>query len=351
MSNLPQVSALDALTGRSPLLDLRAPSEFAKGHPIGAINLPLLTDAERHRIGITYKQQGQAAAIKLGHKLINGDLKEQRLVGWRAACEQHTQGLLYCWRGGLRSELVGQWLTETGVSAQQITGGFKALRQAALNSIDQAGQQANWWVLGGRTGSGKTVLLQRLNQAIDLEGAAEHRGSAFGAQIQPQPTPVTFEFRLASAWLEQRSKRQTQTTLVVEDESRAIGRLGLPTHWFQAMQGAPIALLEVPFDERVSNIAAEYAELPLSQGYAAKALHQHYENALLRIKRRLGGQLWQDISQALAAGFTNGDHKPWIAMLLERYYDPMYDYQLAKKQSRVQVQGNAELVIEFLTAK
>lgn len=354
MTDLPQVSAEIALAQRTPLLDLRAPAEFAKGAPAGAINLPLLTDAERHRIGLTYKQQGQAAAIKLGHKLVAGELKEQRINGWKQACEEHTQGLLYCWRGGLRSELVGTWLIEAGVAVQQITGGFKALRQVALNSIDAAEHQANWWVLGGRTGSGKTVLLQELASAIDLEGAAQHRGSAFGAQIQPQPAPVTFEFRLASAWLAQLARQtvaRPKPTLVVEDESRAIGRLGLPTAWFQAMQSAPVALLEVPFNERVENIAQEYATLPLAQGYNPQALHQHYASALLRIKRRLGGQLWGEIDQALATSFQDSDHRPWIALLLERYYDPMYDYQLEKKQSRVKVQGNATELLEFLRAQ
>lgn len=354
MADLPQVTAAIALARRSPLLDLRAPAEFAQGAPVGAINLPLLTDAERHRIGITYRQQGQAAAIKLGHKIVAGELKAARLLGWQHACEQHTQGLLYCWRGGLRSELVATWLTEAGVTVGQITGGFKALRQAAIRSIDEAEHKANWWVLGGRTGSGKTVLLQQLANAIDLEGAAQHRGSAFGAQVQQQPTPIAFEFRLASAWLGQLASQTGVThkpTLVVEDESRAIGRLGLPTAWFQAMQGAPIALLEVPFAERVENIAQEYATLPLAQGYNPQALHQHYANALLRIKRRLGGLLWQQIDQALATSFRGTDHRPWIALLLERYYDPMYDYQLAKKQARVRAQGNATELLEFLRAQ
>lgn len=358
MVDLPQITAAAALAQRTPMLDLRAPTEFAKGAPAGAINLPLLTDAERHRIGITYRQQGQAAAIKLGHKLVTGELKEQRINGWKRACEDHTQGLLYCWRGGLRSELVGNWLNEAGVQVKQVTGGFKALRSTALARIEEVEQQANWWVLGGRTGSGKTVLLQQLANAVDLEGAAQHRGSAFGAQIQPQPTPIAFEFRLASAWQEQQERQQANAsggthkpTLVVEDESRAIGRLGLPTAWFQSMQSAPIALLEVPFAERVENIATEYARLPLAQGYNPEALHQHYANALLRIKRRLGGALWKDIDDALTASFASNDHRPWIAALLERYYDPMYDYQLEKKQARVKIQGDAQELIDFLRAQ
>ncbi len=143
----------------------------------------------------------------------------------------------------------------------------------------------------------------------------------------------------------------TYNILVVEDESRAIGRLGLPDAWFQAMQRAPIALLEVPFAERVENIAQEYTTLPLARGYNPQALHQHYASALLRIKRRLGGQLWGEIDQALAASFQGTDHRPWIALLLERYYDPMYDYQLAKKQARVKVQGNATELLAFLRAQ
>ncbi len=343
-----EVAAPQALAQQASFVDLRAPSEFAQGAPVGAINLPILTDAERHRIGITYKQQGNAAATKLGHKLVQGAHREARVDGWANLLHGQTNRFLYCWRGGQRSQLASQWLTERGVSNTLVRGGYKALRQAALQTLEQAAGQAKWIVLGGRTGIGKTQLLQEVPQAIDLEGAAEHRGSAFGATTQPQPTPISFEFRLAAAVLHQQQHQHSQTpALVVEDESRTIGRLGLPIPWYQAMQQAPVVLLEVALPQRVTNIVREYVTEPIAQGRSSTELQQHFNQAMGRIKKRLGGKLWQAIVDALNQGFANGDHAPWVELLLTQYYDPMYDYQLQKKRSRVVHEGSWASVLDY----
>ncbi len=331
------------LAAATPFLDVRAPAEFQRGAVPGAVNLPLLTDAERHRVGIAYKQHGHDAAVALGNELVSGSVREDRERVWCAFASSHPQAWIYCWRGGERSATVQQWLERRGVKLPRVPGGFKALRHACLATLDRAPQERRWFVLGGRTGTGKTELLVSLKNGIDLEGLARHRGSAFGAREAPQPPPVTFENALACAWL-----RHPTATAVVEDESRTIGRLALPQAWHSHMQTVPLALLEVSLEQRVSNIQREYVTDPLQRGVAAETLRTRYQDALRRIERRLGGVRRQAVEAALNRAFDGADHGAWIEPLLVWYYDPMYDHQLSGKRQRIVVQGCPAGVREFL---
>ncbi|MGE0622309.1 MAG: tRNA 2-selenouridine(34) synthase MnmH [Pseudomonadales bacterium] len=333
----------ELLTRRGPFIDLRAPSEFAAGAVPGAVNLPLLTDEERHRIGLTYKTDGQAAAVALGEALVAGPVREARIDGWADFVRQHPDTWLYCWRGGLRSGIVQGWLAERGLTVPRVPGGFKALRHRCLEALEAAPGQVPWLVLGGRTGTGKTVVLNAVPGHIDLEGLANHRGSAFGGRPEGQPPPVAFENALAVAWL-----NHDAPTLILEDESRTIGRLAIPPTWHAAMQQAPLVILEADVDARVRHIAREYVWEPLAGGMAAVTLEHRLADALDRIRRRLGGLRHAEISGLLHRGFENGEHGPWIERLLGWYYDPMYDYQLEAKLERVVFRGTGEAVSRFL---
>jgi tRNA 2-selenouridine synthase len=337
---------LALLRDGTPFLDVRAPAEFAQGAVPGARNHPLLNDDERTRVGITYKQQGHDAAVRVGHRLVQGAVKETRVTAWRGFARAHPDAWIYCWRGGERSAITQQWLAEAGTELPRVPGGYKALRHACIDLLARAAaEDRRWIVLSGRTGSGKTRLINMLANAIDLEGLARHRGSAFGAREMEQPSPATFENALAVEWL-----RHTCPVLVLEDESRTIGRLALPEAWFQRMQRSPVAVLETPFAERCANIVSEYVDEPIAGGMDPRTLHARYSAALARIERRLGGLRRQRISAALDEGFTSGSHEHWVALLLEWYYDPMYDHQLAAKQERTLWRGSAEELRERLVA-
>lgn len=332
------------LAADTPFLDVRAPAEFERGAVPGAVNLPLLDDGERHQVGLTYKQHGHDAAVALGHRLVSGEVRRARERAWLDFASRHADTWIYCWRGGERSAVVQQWLAELGTELPRVPGGFKALRHTCLDVLERAPEQKRWIVLAGRTGSGKTQVIERLNNAIDLEGLAAHRGSAFGGRETPQPPPVSFENALAVAFLRHRG-----STLVLEDESRTIGRLALPETWHGHMQTVPLALLEVPMAERVRNIEREYVGEPLAGGVPAEALQQRYGDALGRIERRLGGARRQAVQAALDRAFATGSgHGVWIERLLEWYYDPMYDYQLESKRSRVAVRGAPAEIEAFL---
>lgn len=331
------------LAAGTAFLDVRSPGEFARGTVPGAVNLPLLDDDERHRVGLTYKRSGHDAAVALGHRLVSGEQRALRLRAWQSFAREHPGSWIYCWRGGERSAIAQRWLADAGIALPRLCGGFKALRHACLAVLERAPAEKRWVVLGGRTGSGKTGLLARLDNAIDLEGLACHRGSAFGAQEAPQPTPVTFDALLAVAFL-----RHAARHLVVEDESRTIGRLALPEGWHAHMQTVPLVLLEVPLEQRVANIVREYVDEPLAHGLDAGDLQSRYVDALGRIERRLGGQRCRAVRDALHDAFQHGNHEAWVEPLLRWYYDPMYDHQLERKRTRVVFRGCAEAALGYL---
>ena len=345
----------DLLANDVPLIDLRAPAEFARGAFPNAVNRPLLTDDERAEIGTLHKRSGRDAAMRRGHELVAGEVRDARIKSWTDFLDQHPEARIYCWRGGLRSAIAQSWLLEAGWSVPRVEGGYKRLRQACLDVFDalsandrlapgaESAQAKRWLVLAGRTGVGKTAVIETLPDAIDLEALAQHRGSAFGGHGSGQPTPIAFENALAIDTLKHRGSR-----LIVEDESRTIGRLALPQSWHARMQQAPVVLLEAPMAERIAHIRAEYVDEPLANGTSEAALFTRHQAALDRIKKRLGHERHAKVADALNAGFSNGNHEGWIERLLTWYYDPMYDYQLKTKQRRVEFRGGRAAVRAYL---
>ena len=333
------------LRDATPAIDVRSPGEFARGAVPGAVNLPLLMDDERARVGICYKAKGRAAAVALGHRLVSGPTRGERIARWRTFALAHSDAVFYCARGGLRSAIAQQWLAEEeGVSRARVRGGFKALRQTCLATLGQAPSRP-LLLVGGRTGVGKTRLLGGVRHSIDLEGLANHRGSAFGGLPTPQPTPVAFENALAAALL----RLPRDAPIALEDEGRTIGRLAIPAPMFDAMRRSPIVLLEASEAARVEHILREYV-------LQADAPQERLPAALARIERRLGGGRYRQIAAQMTAAFAAGDpaqhpapHREWIHALLKHYYDPMYDHQLAGKRERVVLRGDATQVRAHLT--
>ena len=331
--------------------------EFAKGTLPWAVNLPLMNDHERARVGTCYKQQGPEAAIALGHELVSGDVKAQRLAAWQDFIDAHPQAVLFCFRGGLRSQLVQQWLAEAGLHIPLVAGGYKALRQHLMAINEQAAQRP-LFVVAGTTGSGKTDFIHRFPQAVDLEDLACHRGSAFGRRVTPQPSPVTFENRLAMAL------RGQTGPLLLEDESRLIGSVAVPLALHRAMTKAPIFLLEAPLAERVERIHQQYIQQNLAEQQtrlapdaAFNAFAEGLQASLKGISRRLGDQRYRQLAELMSAALTaqqqqgdNSGHRQWIAQLLTDYYDPMYHYQLDKLQQRIVARGSADQLAATLTA-
>ena len=342
----PPLSALEALlAARRPTLDVRAETEFEQGALPNSANVPILNDKERARVGTTYKQQGSEAAQKVGHRLVSGDVRHARVAAWQKFVEDNPDALLICWRGGMRSQIAEQWLQEIGMPIERVLGGYKSLRQTCIHVLEHRATTKDWFVLAGQTGTAKTVVINQSTNSIDLEGVANHRGSAFGARLSGQPSPATFENQLAVDFL-----AHTHASLLVEDESRTIGRLALPETWHQQMQTAPLILLEANQEFRIEHIREEYVVQPLKEGEPAYHLARRYSDALDRIARRLGGVNHREIKLLLEEAFEDKrPHEDWIASLLARYYDPMYDFQLKKKEKRIIFRGNHASVYDFLS--
>jgi len=334
------------LAQQRPAIDVRSPGEFAAGHLPDAVNLPILDDDERAQVGTAYRLEGPPAAHALGLRLVSGNVRDTRLANWIAFLQVNPDAYLYCSRGGARSRIAAQWLTSRGFTPIRVEGGYKALRQFCLQSLEVTPESTgDWWLLGGRTGSGKTALLHELEPCIDLEALAEHRGSAFGARQKPQPALTTFENRVACALLARQGM-----PLVFEDESRTIGRVGIPEAVHRAMQRAPVVLLETDLVSRLVSIQQEYVDIPL-QTSEPEVVERRFQSALARIRRRLGGVRYRELTTEIHDAFSSGEHHRWIERLLTWYYDPMYDYQLEQKQTRIRFAGPAAAVKSFLEAQ
>lgn len=188
------------LASDTPIIDVRAPIEFQQGAMPSALNLPLMNDEERAAVGTCYKQKGSKKAVELGHQLVSGDVRENRINAWKAVCQQHPEGYLCCARGGMRSHIAQQWLKDAGIDYPLINGGYKNLRQTTLDAIDELALRPIL-LIGGCTGNGKTLLVQSFDNGIDLEGIAHHRGSSFGRTLETQFSQATFENHLAVSML------------------------------------------------------------------------------------------------------------------------------------------------------
>lgn len=347
----------------TPLIDVRAPIEFEKGAFPGAVNLPLMTDEERHLVGIKYKAAGNEAATALGHELVSGPVKEARVKAWIDFAEAHPDAMLYCFRGGSRSGISQEWFQEAaGREILRLEGGYKAFRHYLLEHLEPSAIRPKPVLLGGMTGCGKTLVLKEVPSSVDLEALANHRGSSFGGHADPQPSQIDFENALAYALI--RHEAAGWKHLVLEDEGRHVGRCFLPNDLAAYFKTGDLVILERPFEERVQLTLDEYvteaqAEYAGKYGPEAGILkwHDYILESMEKTQRRLGrerckalvGTFEDAFLEQMATG-SPSSHEGWIAAFLSDYYDPMYNYQLAKMDRQVVFTGGPEEVRDYLNS-
>jgi tRNA 2-selenouridine synthase len=306
-----------------PLVDARSEGEFAQSHILGAINIPILNNAERIQVGTLYKQAGPEKATLKGFELVGPRFHLIQREALRNFPNKKV--MLYCWRGGMRSQILSWLLTQVGFEVYRLAGGYKTYRTFTFNEVRKPYPLL---VLGGKTGAAKTVLLQKLKergeQVVDLEGLANHKGSSFGAIGLPgQPTVEQFENLLA----EQLRKIQPDRAIWVENESRRIGRIILPDPFFLQMTQSPRIEIEKTDTERIAHIAREYAGLDQVE----------LSDAVLRLQKRLGGDRTKQAVEAIQAN----QPEIWIPILLQ-YYDKTYSYDLARHEVSKTIHLNLE---------
>ena len=303
-------SAFLALSAGIPVFDVRSPSEYAHAHLPSAHSLPLFSDQERKVIGTAYKQESRENAIRFGLSYFGPKLLpllDQVLALVDAENITHKQVVVHCWRGGMRSAAVAWLLDLYGFDVLLIKGGYKAVRKLLLQQFEY---NYNITIIGGYTGSNKTGLITTLRKkgkpAIDLEGLAGHKGSAFGNLDQvPQPSQEMFENTLALELY----KFKDEAGIWLEGESQRIGHVNIPPSLFAQMRAAQLIFVDIPFEERLKHII---------EGYG-KASKDKLMSATMRLQKRLGGLETKNAINAL----LEDDIKLCFTILL-KYYDRWY---------------------------
>lgn len=348
------------MRGDLPLLDVRAPMEFSCGAIPGAMNGAILNDEERAEVGTAYKQEGPDAAIALGHRLVSGSIRHERIAGWATFFRENPKGALYCFRGGQRSTIAQNWLREAGIPVSRIAGGYKAVRRALLEAIERRLLEAQIQVVAGRTGSGKTDLLNEISSqaaTLNLEALANHRGSAFGAGLDSQPSQADFENRISLDLM-----RIDSPGFYVEDESRLIGRLIIPEKLFGMIRQAPLVAIDEKLEDRAIRIHRDYVcedfgkwATRIGETQAWRVLHERIRENTLRIRERLGGLKTQEILREVDGAFLSyspqlsfSRHQGWISRLLCDYYDKLYEKHMDAQKDRIIFRGSYAEALQYL---
>jgi len=290
-----------------PIIDVRSPSEFEKGHIHGAFNIPLFSNEERHEIGIIFKNLGKLQAIEKGLGFVG---PKMMLLAQRAKeISEHKKRRVYCWRGGMRSEKIA-WLFELlGLDCTVLEGGYKAYRNLQIENYTQIKELI---VLHGSTGCGKTEILTEFKktgeQIIDLERLANHRGSAFGSlgNIKAQPSSQQFQNELHHAL----SSLDSEKRIWVEGESLSIGSVCLPDEFWQRMKKATVVEIKVDPKARIKRLVKEYGSFP----------KKDLRDSILKITKAFGNQNCKNAIQFLEEGQLEK-----TAGLLLKYYDQTYE--------------------------
>lgn len=310
-------SPLTELSVFSDVIDVRSPAEFAEDHVPGAINLPVLDNAERERVGTLHKQVSPFDAKKVGAALVSSNIA-RHLDTWFAAKPRGYRPLVYCWRGGSRSGAMTHILQKIGFAAVQLEGGYKAYRRHVIAELDRLPPQFRYRVICGPTGSGKSRLLQALERAgaqvLDLEALAVHRGSLLGAlPDQDQPTQKRFE---SAIWFAL-NRFDPARPIFVESESKKIGALRVPDTLITTMRTSPCLWLDVPLAARVNLLTEDYVHF-LGQPGALNSKLAH----LVALRGHEMVNAWQAMAE-------RGAWPELVAALLEQHYDPAYQHSLA----------------------
>ena len=311
------------LSGITPIADVRSPSEFNSGHIPGAINIPLFDDKERAAVGTKFKKEGRLPAILEGLKYTGPEMSSKLENALKIA--KNGKLLVHCWRGGMRSEAMAWLFSLADIETEVLDGGYKSYRHHILESLSVKRKMI---VLGGMTGSSKTHILKYLKttgqQVVDLEGLANHKGSAFGALGQPaQPSTEQFANILFNDW----KQLSSDLPVWVEDESRNIGSVFMPDSFYLNMQDTPAVILMMDVKTRLLRLIEEYST------YSPESL----KTLVLKISKRLGGDKTKDAIDAI----EKGDFAKAIELVLY-YYDKAYLFGLKKKKSKNIIYVNAD---------
>lgn len=301
------------------IIDVRSPGEYAEDHLPGAVNMPVLDDAERAEIGTTYVQVSAFEARRAGAALVARNAAKH-LETALADKPKRFRPLVYCWRGGMRSNSMATILSAVGWPVAVLEGGYQTWRRAVMAGIEAASPDLKLILIDGQTGTAKTALLQVLRdkgeQGVDLEGLARHRGSAFGGFANaPQPSQKAFETALWRAL----ESVDLSRPVFLEAESARIGSVRLPSPLWTRMKQAPRIEIAAPLAERARFLATAYADIVDDPDQACAALELitpfHSKEQIAH---------WRELAH-------QGQPERLAAELMTAHYDPAYDRARRKR--------------------
>lgn len=305
----------------SEIIDVRSQSEFAEDHMPGAINLPVLDDAERAKVGTLYKQVCPFDARKVGASLVAQNIA-RHLDTHLAAKDKDYHPLVYCWRGGQRSNSMALVLKQIGWSVTVLEGGYKTYRAYVRDQLEHLPEQFTYRVLGGLTGSGKTHILRQLAkrniQVLDLEGLANHRGSLLGQEWEGKPSPQPSQKSFESTLLQALQSFDTSKPVWVEAESNKIGQVYLPSSLWQQIKQAKCVEVELPQAARVEWLLQEYPHLITHPDLLKRKLEH--------LKPRYGWEKLNEWYRFIGAGEWHN----LVEDLLSHHYDPAYNRSITQ---------------------
>lgn len=309
---IPVAEALAQEARFDAIVDARSPAEFAEDHLPGAINAPVLDDAERALVGTADRQQSAFVARRMGAAIVSRNIASllersffDRSPDWRP--------LVYCWRGGSRSDALASVFAAIGWRTSVVDGGYREFRRHVIDGIVHLPPRLRWHVVAGPTGSGKSRLLQRLadrgEQVLDLEAIARHRGSVLGLlPDETQPSQKAFETALWDAL-----RRFDPARIVfVESESRRVGRCHVPDAVIEAMRAARCTSLRAPADVRARLLLEEYRHFVEDPPQLFERLDR-----LLGLHGRARLESWKEMARA-------GRWQEFVESMLALHYDPAY---------------------------
>lgn len=310
----------EALRGNYLFIDLRSEKEYGLSHIPFATSLPILDDTNREIVGIAYKNQGKERAIELGYSHVLPKLDD--LISSIKKSLEDREVVLYCSRGGMRSQAIYKLLSQELDGLHRLVGGYKSYRRYLLEGIAGEIEKRDFLVFQGLTGVGKTRILKGLASSynvLDLEGLASHRGSVFGGLgLEDQPGQKQFENNIFDFFL------RTRGPILLEAESSKIGKLNLPRELREKMLLSPIILVESSLSSRVRLLMEEY-------GSELEKNKKELIDDIWMLKRRLGN----DTCRELEGFLEEGSMAEAIELLLVSYYDPLYIHSIERARKRV----------------
>ncbi len=310
------------------LIDVRTKKEFLEAHITNAINIPILDDKEREEVGCVYKNESKEKAKLLGIQYATRRL-ENFLKEFFNVYDRHKKNIFYCARGGMRSGSVVSLLDSLEFKVYKLQGGYKSYRNFIINKIPKMNEGIQYIMLHGRTGVGKTIILNKLRElnfnVLDFERGANHRGSALGSVgLGESASQKSFE-----TFIYESLKNKTGDYIFVEAESKRVGNAYIPDCIFNSMKNGYHILIHMPMEERVKILQDEYLKFESS--------HEEIKNSILKLDKQIGNKLVNLSIELL----NNKKYDDLIILLNEKYYDPLYDKSIKMYKYDLIIQGQS----------